>query len=236
MALNFLLIILAFRLWGKTGLYVWAGFAIVIANIQVLKTVQIFGLVATLGNIVYGTTFLTTDILSELYGKHDSRKAVWIGFFTMISMTILMQVSLLFIPDESDFAQQSLKTIFGVMPRIMAASLVAYLISQNHDIWAFHFWKRSTGGKYLWLRNNLSTMVSQLIDSGVFCTIAFTGLFSWPVFWQILLTTYLFKLIVAALDTPFVYWARALERRGLVNLFDKGRKPEEADVHRKSGK
>ncbi|MCD6122164.1 MAG: queuosine precursor transporter [Spirochaetales bacterium] len=216
MITDFLLIIGIYRIWGKTGLYVWAGFAIIIANIQVLKTIQLFGLVSTLGNIIYGTTFLTTDILSEIYGKKESRKAVWIGFYTMVSMTILMQISLLFIPDKSDFAQESLKTIFGIMPRIMVASLTAYLVSQNHDIWAFHFWKNSTANKYLWLRNNASTMVSQAIDTIIFCSIAFIGLFPWHTFFQIVITTYIFKWIVAASDTPFVYWARRLHSKGRV--------------------
>lgn len=215
MAVNFLMIIGIYRIWGKTGLYIWAGFAIIMANIQVLKTIQIFGLVATLGNIVYGTTFLTTDILSEVYGKKEARKAVWIGFYTMISMTILMQISLLFIPDKSDFAQESLKIIFGIMPRIMIASLTAYLVSQNHDIWAFHFWKKNTSNRYLWLRNNLSTMASQAIDTLIFCSIAFIGLYPTDIFFQIVLTTYIFKWIVAACDTPFVYWARLMYKRGL---------------------
>jgi len=213
MALNFFLIILFFKLWGKTGLYVWTGFAIIVANIQVLKTVSLFGIVATLGNIVYGTTFLVTDILSEIYGKRDSRRAVWFGFATMISMTLLMQVSLLFVPDKSDFAQKALETIFKIMPRITVASLTAYLLSQNHDIWAFHFWRKKTEGRFLWLRNNLSTMVSQAIDSVVFCSIAFIGVFDWVVWFQILVTTYVFKWIVAVMDTPFLYWARYLHSK-----------------------
>ncbi len=214
MFLNFSLIVIFFKLWGKTGLYVWSGFAIIVANIQVLKTVSLFGVVATLGNIVYGTTFLVTDILSEVYGKRDSKRAVWFGFATMVSMTLIMQVSLLFVPDKSDFVQEALVTIFKIMPRITVASLVAYLVSQHHDIWAFHFWKKKTKGKFLWLRNNLSTMVSQAIDSVVFCSIAFIGVFEWGVWFQILITTYIFKWIVAIMDTPFLYWARHLYSMG----------------------
>ncbi len=214
MFLNFSLIVIFFKLWGKTGLYVWSGFAIIVANIQVLKTVSLFGVVATLGNIVYGTTFLVTDILSELYGKRDSKLAVWFGFATMVSMTLIMQVSLLFVPDKSDFVQEALVTIFKIMPRITVASLVAYLVSQHHDIWAFHFWKKKTKGKFLWLRNNLSTMVSQAIDSIVFCSIAFIGVFEWGVWFQILITTYIFKWLVAIMDTPFLYWARHLYSMG----------------------
>lgn len=208
---NFGIVILAYRFFGKVGLYAWIGVAIIIANIQVLKTVELFTMVATLGNIVYGTTFLTTDILSEVYGKSEARKAVFIGFFCMISMTAVMWICLKFVPDISDFAQGSLETIFEVMPRVALGSLVAYLVSQLHDVWAFAFWKKIfSSPRHLWIRNNLSTMVSQLIDSVIFCTIALLGLYETGVWLQILLTTYLLKLIVGASDTPFVYIARKI--------------------------
>ena len=211
MLLNFGVVLLAYRFFGKIGLYSWIGVAVILANIQVLKTVELFSLVATLGNIVYGTTFLTTDILSEVYGKAAARKAVFIGFFSMFSMTAIMWVCLQFVPDASDFAQSSLKTIFGVMPRIALGSLSAYIVSQLHDVWAFAFWKRLFNKPHqLWIRNNLSTIVSQLIDSIVFCIIALLGLFEMDVWLDILLTTYMLKLIVAVLDTPFIYIARII--------------------------
>lgn len=216
---NFLLIITAYKLFGKWGLIMWIPISVIVANIQVIQTIELFGLVATLGNIVYATSFLVTDILSENYGKGDAKKAVWIGFFSLISMTLLMNLALYFLPLEGDeFASathESLSTIFKLMPRIAFASLVAYLVSQSHDIWAFHFWKKRfpSPGK-LWLRNNLSTMVSQLIDSVVFTFIAFWGVFELAILWEILITTYFLKWAVAAADTPFVYWARLIFKNG----------------------
>ena len=212
---NFGVMLLAYRLFGKLGLYAWIGIAVILANIQVLKTVELFTLVATLGNIIYGTTFLATDILSEVYGKAEAKKAVFMGFFFMIGATAVMWICLQFVPYISDFAQfkrnSSLETIFAIMPRIALGSLTAYLISQLHDVWAFAFWKRIFSKPYqLWIRNNLSTMVSQLIDSIIFCTVALLGLYEMNVWFQILLTTYILKLIVAALDTPFVYIARKI--------------------------
>jgi uncharacterized integral membrane protein (TIGR00697 family) len=208
---NFGIVILAYRFFGKVGLYAWIGVAIIIANIQVLKTVELFTMVATLGNIIYGTTFLTTDILNEVYGKADARKAVFIGFFCMLSMTVVMWICLKFIPDISDFAQNSMETIFEIMPRVALGSLAAYIVSQLHDVWAFAFWKKIfSKPQHLWIRNNLSTMVSQLIDSAIFCTIALLGLYEIGVWLQVLLTTYLLKLIVAAADTPFIYLARKI--------------------------
>lgn len=202
-----------FRLWGKKGLYIALAASIIVANIQVVKTVNLFGLVATLGNIIYASIFFCTDVLSEVYGKKSARKGVWLGFAALIIMLVEMQLALKFIPHASDFASESLQTIFGLMPRIAAGSLIAYLLSQHHDIWAFHFLKAKTKGKYLWLRNNVSTMVSQAIDSVVFCSIAFIGVFDWNIWVQILLTTYILKLIVAALDTPFIYWARSWSKK-----------------------
>lgn len=214
---NFCAILFIYRVYGRLGLYIWIPIACIVANIQVIKTISLFGMTATLGNIVYATSFLVTDILSENYGRRDAQRAVFIGFFALIVMTVMMNLALVFTPHASDFAHESLKTIFGFMPRIVAGSLAAYLISQLHDVYAFHFWKRLLPQKrFLWVRNNASTMVSQLLDSVVFCSIAFIGVFERAVFWQILVTTYLLKWIVAALDTPFVYLARALYDRGAI--------------------
>ncbi len=215
---NFLLIISAYRIFGKWGLIMWIPISVIVANIQVIQTVKLFGLVATLGNIVYATSFLVTDILSENYGKEEAKKAVWIGFFSLIAMTLLMNMALMFEPLLGDeFAQtahESLSTIFKLMPRIAVASLAAYLISQRHDVWAFHFWKkRFPTDRHLWLRNNLSTMVSQLLDSTVFTLLAFWGVFEREMLWEVFLTTYFLKFVVAAADTPFVYWAKHIFRK-----------------------
>ncbi|WP_319229619.1 queuosine precursor transporter [Draconibacterium orientale] len=215
---NFLLIILAYRLFGKWGLVMWIPISVIVANIQVIQTVELFGLVATLGNIVYATSFLVTDILSENYGKEEAKKAVWIGFFSLISMTFLMNLALEFLPLEGDefagITHEATSTIFSLMPRIAIASLAAYLLSQRHDVWAYHFWKkRFSKDHQIWLRNNLSTMISQLIDSVVFVAIAFWGVYELPILIEILLTTYFLKWIVAAADTPFVYWGKKIYKR-----------------------
>ena len=206
---NFGAILFSYRMWGKAGLYLWIPIAVIVANIQVTKTIELFGLTATLGNIVYATSFLVTDILSENYGKKDAARAVGMGFFSLIIMTILMNLALYFIPDSSDFAQGSLSTIFSLMPRIALGSLAAYGFSQLHDIWAYDLWrKRFPSKKFIWLRNNLSTMVSQLLDTLIFTLIAFWGVFETSVLIDIMITTYLLKWAVALLDTPFLYVAR----------------------------
>ena len=205
LAIDFGLSLLAIYYFGKNGLYVIIAADIIVCNLQVIKTVEIFGLVATLGNILYGSIFLATDLLSEVYGKKEARKGIWMGFYALIFMTITMQVALQFQPHSSDFSSEAMHTICGFLPRITLASVTAYIISQNHDVWAFHFWKKITVKNYLWLRNNASTFISQAIDSIIFVFIAFLGVFEWPIILSILLTTYLIKIIVAMLDTPIIY-------------------------------
>ncbi|TVR89042.1 MAG: VUT family protein [Spirochaetaceae bacterium] len=208
-AVNFGAILLVYRFFGAPGLFAWMVLAAVTANVQVVKTVEIFGLTATLGNIVYASSFLATDILSENHGAATARKGIAIGFVGIVFFTVAMQLALLFEPAAEDFAHSGMAAIFSILPRITLASLVAYLASQLHDVWAFALWKRKfPSTRHLWLRNNMSTMVSQFLDSIVFTSIAFLGVFSARIFLEILLTTYVLKLVVAALDTPFLYIAR----------------------------
>lgn len=208
------MVLAVYRIFGKTGLFALIVFNLLLCNIQVMKTVELFGLTTTLGNILYASVFLTTDMISEFHGREEAKKAVMLGFVTLLMMVGYMQLALLFQPAADDFAQPHMTALFGFMPRIALGSLAAYLVSQMHDVWLFHFIKDRTGSKHLWLRNNASTMVSQLLDSLVFCSIAFLGLFPMAVWWEIVISTYVVKLVVAAVDTPFIYLAKHLFRRG----------------------
>jgi uncharacterized integral membrane protein (TIGR00697 family) len=208
---NYGLIALAFRFFRSHGLYAWITLASILANIQVIKTIELFGFVTTLGNIMYGTSFLATDILSECYGEKEAKKGVWIGIFSILATTIIMQICLWFAPHASDTSSSALGAIFSLLPRIAFASITAYLVSQNFDVWFYGFLRQKYPQK-LWLRNNLSTMTSQLIDNTLFTLMAFWGVFPIDVIWQIFATTYLMKWFVALLDTPVIYWARALHR------------------------
>lgn len=209
LSINFVAILIAYRVWGKLGLYLWIPISVIVANIQVTKNVNLFGIEATLGNIVYATSFLVTDILSECFSKKESRKAIGIGFFALICMTLMMQLAIKFSPSSSDVVQSSMSTIFSFMPRLTIASLIAYFISNHHDIIAYEYWKKKfPSTKMIWLRNNASTFISQLIDSVLFTFIAFYGVYEINVLYQIVLSTYLLKWIVALLDTPFLYLAK----------------------------
>ncbi len=217
-----------FKAFGRMGLYSLVVMNVILCNIQVQKGVEIIGLTFTLGNILYGSIFFATDLLGELYGKREARRAVWLGFAVLLVTMVAMMFASEFKAagyEESLRASGAIEALFGrfislvkfdlsdiTFARVAVASLIAYLVSQLHDVWAFHFWKGKTKGRHLWLRNNASTWVSQLLDSAIFCTLAFARAVPTGVFFEILLTTYGIKVVVAALDTPFIYLGRRLAR------------------------
>jgi len=211
------MIILAYKLFGKNGLYAWVAMAVILANIQVMKTIEIFGLVTALGTVIYSSLFLVTDILNENHSKKDAQKSVWIGFFILITTTIIMQITLYFTPHESDLLSPHIQAIFSFLPRIAIASLIAYLASQSHDVFLFAKLKKLYKGKKLWLRNNVSTIASQTIDNIIFTFLAFGPIpffgqvFEWNIIFQIFIVAMVMKFVVALLDTPFIYWAKKIK-------------------------
>ncbi|WP_068792410.1 queuosine precursor transporter [Brevibacillus laterosporus] len=207
---NFVLFLLCYRFFGKVGLYAWIGFATVLANIQVVKIVELFGFAMTLGNTMYATIYLCSDLLNEKYGQEQAKKAVWFGFFTLIATTIIMQMALRFVPHPDGLAKQdALAMIFGILPRLVIASLTSYFISQFLDVRIYTFLKKiCPKPNQLWIRNNGSTLISQLVDTVLFCTIAFLGVLPMDTWFDILLTTYLIKFVVSAASTPILYIAR----------------------------
>ncbi|NKI21012.1 queuosine precursor transporter [Paenibacillus dendritiformis] len=216
---NFGFFLLCYRLFGKNGLFAWVGVMTIVANIQVGKTIEMFGIVMTLGNAANASLFMTSDLLNEKYGPKEARRAVWFGFFMLIMTTIIMQMALAFIPQGDEIAQRaqaSLAHIFDLMPRVAAGSLTAYLVSQFLDVKLFSMLReRFPKSGQLWIRSNWSTGISQLADSFVFCTIAFAGYYPWDVWFQILLTTYIVKLLLSVASTPFLYWARSFRVPGI---------------------
>ena len=209
---NFVLMLGMYKLFGKTGLFVWVGVATLIANIQVTKNITLFGISATLGNIMYGTIFLATDALNEIFGKKAAKKAVYFGFYILLATLVIMQLALRFIPNDFDIAHGALSTIFGFFPRIVIGSLTAFLISQLLDVHLYQKIRaRHPGDKFLWLRNNGSTMISQLIDTLIFVPIAFLFTYDFQVVVEIFISTYVIKLLVAFLDTPFLYLMKKIK-------------------------
>jgi uncharacterized PurR-regulated membrane protein YhhQ (DUF165 family) len=173
---------------------VYSG-SLVLAAVMASKIITVGPLVVPAGVLAYCFTFLITE-----------------GFITLVLVFVLTGLSILWPPAPFWPHQQAYATILGSSARIMIASLVAYLFSQYHDVWAFHFWRRVTSARFLWLRNNASTVVSQLLDSVVFITIAFYG--SMPLM-PLILGQWVVKVGIAVLDTPLVYLLVYLLRRRL---------------------
>lgn len=214
LVINFSCILFAYKQFGKIGLYIWVPISTILANVQVVMLVNLFGMEATLGNILYAGGFLVTDILSENHGKKAATTAVKIGFFSLIATTLIMQCAIHFTPLEAGVELfDSVKNIFSLLPRLAVASLIAYLISQFHDVWLYEKIRdKFPAKKHIWLRNNGSTMVSQLLDNAVFTTIAFYGVYPIDIMINIFISTYIIKFIVALCDTPFIYIADKLFR------------------------
>lgn len=211
----FSLMLLSYKLFGKVGLYCWISFAMVLANIEALKLVTMFGMPVTLGNALYGTSYLATDILSENHGRRDARLTVHVGFFALFAFTVMSQIMLIFIPNMEDFASPALQTIFGLSPRLSIASLATFAIMQQVDIWLYLKIKELTRGKHLWLRNNGATLIAQLFDSALFTLLAFVGIFDFNTIISLIFSTYLFKVFVSMLDTPFIYIAKHIKPNAL---------------------
>jgi hypothetical protein len=200
--------LIAIRLYGKVALYAIVIVNVILCNLQVLKLVDLFGVTVTLGNIAYGSVFMATDLLVECYGKREARRAVNLGFYALVFITVSLQITVGYTPSKNDIYHPAMLQLFTHIPRVTIASMAAYWLSQYHDVWAFNWWKEKTNGKHLWLRNNASTMVSQLIDSSVFTLLAFYGEYELNIMWSIFYTTLIIKWIVSVLDTPAVYIGR----------------------------
>lgn len=207
--LTFSSVVLMEKLFKKEGLYVWVSIATILANIIVCKTVTVLGLTSSLGNIMFASNFLATDILSEKYGKEDAKKTITIALVSTIIFIVTTQISLLYIPDTTDIAQESMKTLFGLNLRTSIASLSMFYISNLFDIYLFDK-LRQKYPKKLWLRNNVATIISNSAENYFFATIAFLGIFDIPTIISITTTGTIIEIVIALLDTPFIYLSKKL--------------------------
>lgn len=216
-------IVLFYRYFGKKGLLAFNVLATLLANIEVLILVRAFGVEMTLGNVLFASTFLITDILSENHSRKDASKAVIISTLCSVIFIIISQSWLLYEPSENDWASGAFRTIFSSTPRIVCASLAVYLLSQLTDVWLYHKWwewcKKHFGDekKGLWIRNNGSTMISQLINTLLYTFLAFYNTYSISTLLSIFASSYLIYIVTSLLDTPFVYWCRRIHHRYNIN-------------------
>ncbi len=213
--------LLGYKLFGKTGLYCLSAIATILANIEVVLLISAFAMEQTLGNVLFAVTFLITDILSECEGKKAANKAVLTGVFSSIFFLLLSQSWLLYIPSENDVMMSSISAVFSNTPRMIIASLSVYAVSQLFDVWLYHKWWAFTENRcgdkrrFLWLRNNGSTLISQILNTALFTALAFWGTYDIPTLISIFLSSYVIYIFTSLLDTPVVYLARRIHDKKL---------------------
>lgn len=178
-----------------------------------LLGVRLFEL--SVGILPYPITFLITDLISEIYGQKRANEVVIAGIFaSFFSIGILLVASAAPAIPSSPIDDTTFTQVFSLSPLAVLASMIAYLSAQFVDIRIYHFWKKLTHGKHLWLRNNFSTFASQIIDSAtVILLLCLFGVLPWSLFWGLTLSSIVFKILVAAIDTPFLYLFVGMFRR-----------------------
>ncbi len=200
-------LLLCHKLFGKAGLIAWVGIATVLANIITAKNADLFGMSVAIGTVMFASTFLATDILSELYSKEDAKTAIYIGLFSSALLIIATQIALLYKPSAIDYADDSMKTLFGLNLRISLASMVMYFIANMGDIYIFNAIREKMGGRQMWVRNNVATIFCNCIENFGFIGLAFAGIYDFKTILIIAGSTSVVEMIAAICDTPFLYIA-----------------------------
>ena len=210
------------KFFGEIGIHIYTVIAIIIANIQVLKVVKFsfFSNPVALGTILFASTFLCTDILAEHFSVKSAKRNILLGFIGFLFTTILLLFTIGFKPIDEIIAgedyfwalqiQENFLSVFMPFPIFFIASMIAYLSSQFFDVWFYEKISLYTNKKFLWIRNNFSTIISSLIDNFIFSIFAWIILNPNPlnfgvVLFTYILGTYVLRILIAILDTPFIY-------------------------------
>lgn len=216
-------VVFAYGFFKARGLLMFAVVATILANIEVVMLIKAFGMEQTLGNVLFASTFLITDALSEIRGKKIAQESIKLTIFGSIIFLVASQTWLLY--DLQDLSlSASLSQIFTQTPRIVIVSLVVFAIASYVDVWLYHWWWRLSariwGSKrrFLWLRNNASTLLSQLLNTILFSFGAFWGVYDIGVIGEIILSSYLIFVCTSLLDTPALYLIVYLSNRNKQRL------------------
>lgn len=223
---DLLLASLLFYFFGKEGLYLAIVLGIVLSNLQGGKVsdVVIFDRTFTvsMGAIMYSGIYFATDLLSEKYGRREANRAVILGALANIAVMLTLVLSTFFLPsdvaDSADEVHHAISTLAVYSPIFVIGSITAYLISQLFDVWVFHKIKSITGTRMLWLRNNLSTLLSQALDTFIYTFVwVLAGQLDFSTAAAIALSKYIFKFAIAILDTFFIYMLRDVNPKNLLS-------------------
>ena len=211
---DLLMAVILFYFFGKEGLYAAVILGIVLGNLQGGKVsdLNIMGYTFTvsMGAIMYSGIYFATDLINEKYGRKEANKAVILGSIANIVIMITLLISTYYLPSEiaksSEKVHEAISTLAFYSPIFVIGSISAYLISQTFDVWIFHKLKVITRGKHLWLRNNVSTLLSQALDTFIYTFVwVLAGELTFIVALSIALTKYIFKIFIALIDTLFIY-------------------------------
>lgn len=212
-------VLVFYRFFGKAGLYSFSVLVTILANIEVLLVVNAFGMEQTLGNILFASTFVITDILSENHGKAAAKTAVYLSIAVSAIFILLSLIWINFVPSKNSFCYDAFITIFKNTPRVMLAGFVVFAAVQSLDVFLYHrIWKfteNKTGSKkrFLWLRNNAATIFSQAVNSALFNLLAFCGTYDKNTLISIIISTFLIYVITSLADTPIIYLARNIKKQ-----------------------
>lgn len=203
----FSLLLMTHKLFGKLGLLTWITMAVIVADIEVMKNVNMFGMDTTLGSVMFGSIFLATDILTECYGVNEAKRGVVLAIFSAIVFLVCSQITLFYTKNAIDFADEPLKQVLSINLRVACASLLMFFVANISDVFLYEKLRIMTRGKKIWLRNNLSTIVCNCAENFLLIILGFYGMFTFSQCMEIALTSSIIEIIVGICDTPFLYFA-----------------------------
>lgn len=204
-AIVFGLLALCERFFGKAGMFAWVAMATVLANIITAKNAMVFGLSTAIGTVMFASTFLATDVLSENYSKEDAKKAVKLGLFADVVLIIATQIAVHYTPSPFDYADPAMQTLFALNLRISIASATMYFLANMADVYLFNKIKDRMHGRALWIRNNAATILCNCLENFGFIFLAFAGIYDGKTILTIAISTSLIEMLAAVCDTPFLY-------------------------------
>lgn len=196
---------------GKEGIIGWMGIASILANLLLIKSINVLGISATLGNVLFASNFLATDILTENYGYKEAKKGVRFGIIAVAVFMIVTQVALLYIPNSEDVAQSSFELLFSFVPRISIASISMFALSNIIDIRLYEWLRKKSNEKKMWLRNNICTIICNGGENFLFYLIAFGGTMEMPIILSMALSATIIEVFIALCDTPFLYISKKIK-------------------------
>lgn len=205
------------RLFKEKGLIAWSVFAVIFANIQTIVSADVLFMQACLGNVLFGTVFTATDIMTEKYGKKMAYRLIYICAGILGFSAVFSWLTIHYSPNELDMNMPFVKGVLTNGFRAFIGSLTAFLIGNVYDIFIYDKMRRKTKGRLMWLRNNVATMTAQLLDNVVLFSILFAGQMSFKDILVISCSTWVLEFVVALVDTPFLYLtviSRLLEHKG----------------------